>query len=182
MSSAPASDWVRRWAPQWRAGQSALDLACGSGRHTRLLLEQGLRVTAVDRDAQALLDLPPEARVLCSDLEGGPWPLTGERFDVVLVTHYLWRPLLPLIVDAVADGGWLVYETFAVGQELFGRPRNPDFLLQPGELLASCHGKLHVLAYEDGIVNVTRIQRVAARRLGAQLPLLESPASQEKRP
>lgn len=182
-----ASEWVMRWAPQWRPGMRALDLACGSGRHSRLLLELGLQLTAVDRDAAALLQIPEPARVLCADLENGPWPLTGERFDLVLVTNYLWRPLLPRIVEAVAEGGWLVYETFAVGQEQFGRPRNPDFLLQPGELLAACQGKLHVLAYEDGVVNGARIQRVAARHLRPQLsppewPLLESPAPQESAP
>lgn len=161
---------------------TALDLACGSGRHTRLLLDRGLRVTAVDRDPEALLALPEAVRVLCTDLENGPWPLTGERFDLVLVTNYLWRPLLPQIVASVAPGGWLVYETFAVGQEQFGRPRNPDFLLQPGELLAACQGKLHVLAYEDGVVNVNRVQRVAARSLAGQIPLLESPVQPQKFP
>lgn len=171
----PASEWVTRWSPQWRAGMTALDLACGSGRHTRLLVELGLQVCAVDRDAEAVQGLPVEAQGIEADLENGPWPLEGRRFDVVVVTNYLWRPLLPKIVESVADEGWLVYETFALGQEQFGRPRNPEFLLCPGELLAACAGKLHVLAYEDGIVNASRIQRVAARRLVRQPALLESP-------
>ncbi|MBB5204031.1 SAM-dependent methyltransferase [Inhella inkyongensis] len=176
----PPSGWLRRWLPQLQAGQTALDLACGGGRNSRALLQQGLKVTGVDRDAQALAQLPASMEALCADLESGPWPLVGRHFDLVLVCNYLWRPRLPELLSLVAPGGWLIYETFALGQERLGRPRNPDFLLRPGELLTLCQGKLHVLAYEDGIVNGTRIQRVAARALepaqAQSAALLESPA------
>lgn len=168
MSGAP-SDWLLRWPQACRAGATALDLACGSGRHVRYLAAQGLRVTAVDRDAAALAPLAGLAEILVADIEADPWPLTGRRFDLVLVTNYLWRPLLPTIVDALADGGWLVYETFAEGQQSIGRPARSEFLLQPGELLAACQG-LRIVAYEDGFepgadgVNPRFVQRVAAVR------------------
>lgn len=159
-----ASRWVRRWTALARPGQTALDLACGRGRHSRWLAQRGLGVTAVDRDRDALSSLPATVEALEADLEAAPWPLGARQFDWVVVTNYLWRPLLPQVIGAVAPGGCLVYETFAQGQEQLGRPRNPDFLLAPGELWTLCQGKLHVLAYEDGVVNGARIQRVAARR------------------
>lgn len=162
------SDWLLRWAHLLPAGASVLDLACGSGRHVRWLAERGFRVTAVDRDAGAVAPLHTMAEVIVADLEdGGPWPLGERRFDAVLVTHYLWRPLLPTIVAAVAPGGCLLYETFTVGQESIGRPSRPDFLLQPGELLRATAG-LAVVAYEcgrlDGPPRYT--QRIVASRLG----------------
>ncbi|HSB98402.1 MAG TPA: SAM-dependent methyltransferase, partial [Burkholderiaceae bacterium] len=105
------------------------------------------------------------AELIEADLENAPWPLPGRRFDAVVVTNYLWRALLPAVVDSVAEGGLLLYETFALGQQRFGRPSNPDFLLRPGELLTAAQG-LHVLAYEDGIVASPerRVQRLAAWR------------------
>lgn len=171
---APPSPWIQRWALQWAPGRTALDVACGHGRHARWLAARGLRVTGVDRDADALASLPPEVETCQADLEGEPWPLPGRLFDIVLVTHYLWRPLFPQLLASVAPGGWYLHETFADGQQHLGRPRNPDFLLRPGELWTVCQG-LHVLAYEDGVVNGARVQRVAARRLADAQPLLESP-------
>lgn len=172
-ASNPPSPWLLRWQQDaCRPGASALDLACGSGRHVRHLAGLGLRVTAVDRDAEALAPLAAEpglAEVLAADLEAGPWPLDGRRFDLVLVSNYLWRPLLPHIVAAVAPGGWLIYETFADGQQSIGRPARPDFLLRPGELLPACQG-LRIVGYEDGFspgtagVNPRFVQRVAAVR------------------
>lgn len=138
--------WIATLAPG-----SALDLAAGGGRHTRLLLQRGHRVTAVDRDVTALLGIADERlEVLAADLEGAPWPLAARTFDLVVVSNYLWRPLLPAITAAVAPGGALLYETFAVGNERFGRPRNPDFLLRPGELLDAVRGLFEVRAYEHG--------------------------------
>jgi SAM-dependent methyltransferase len=164
------SEWIVRFAPLVPAGGSVLDLACGGGRHTRWFLERGHRVTAVDRDTGGLADLAGHDRLetLECDLEaGGPFPLAGRTFDGVVVTNYLHRPILADIVAAVAAGGVLLYETFAVGQERFGRPRNPDFLLRPGELLEAVRGELRVMAYEDLVFedpDPRAVQRIAAVR------------------
>jgi len=155
-----------------------LDVACGSGRHVRWLAACGWVVTGIDRDAAAIEPLRPLGRMVAADIESGPWPLPGARFDAVVVTNYLWRPLLPTLLASLAEGGLLVYETFALGNEAFGRPSNPDFLLRPGELLEHCRG-LHVVAYEDGLLAdpARRVQRIVARcRDGATAPLESSPA------
>ena len=114
------SPWVQRWTVLVPAGAQVLDVACGRGRHVRWFAERGCRVTGVDRDAEALAPLAGIAHTVVADIEHGPWPLPGRRFDAVVVTNYLWRPLLPLIVDSVADGGVLIYETFALGNETVG--------------------------------------------------------------
>lgn len=159
------SPWVRRWSDLVPAGARVLDVACGGGRHVRWFAERGANVTALDRDAAAVEPLRTIARVVVADLEAGPWPLRGETFDAVVVTNYLWRPLLPTIAASVAAGGTLIYETFAVGHETVGRPSNPDFLLRPGELLHAAAG-LRVVAYEDGFVEAPPrfVQRLAAVR------------------
>ena len=171
------SDWVTRWATALLPGATVLDLACGSGRHLHWLATRGLRVTGVDRDEaalQGLRGLQSQMELLVADLETGPWPLPGRTFDAVVVTNYLWRPLLPNIVASVAPGGLLIYETFGAGNGQFGRPSRPDFLLQPGELLESARG-LRVLGYEDGYLSTPPrlVQRICARRepTGAVLPL-----------
>lgn len=178
------SDWLMRWPQAWRdrPGATALDLACGRGRHLRALAHAGLRVTGVDRDATALAELaafqaspaaaPPE--LIHADIEGGPWPLPGRQFDLVLVTNYLWRPLFPRLVEAVAPGGWLLYETFSDGQQSIGRPSRPEFLLRPGELLTAFAG-LRIVGFEDGFVgepdvNGRYVQRVAAVRPADTMP------------
>jgi len=168
----PPSAWVLRFAPVASPGGTALDLACGGGRHARLLLDRGWRVTAVDRDTGGVADLrgDPRAEILQADLEGGPWPLLDDdgrdrSFGAVVVTNYLWRALLPRIVAAVAPGGMLVYETFARGNECFGKPSNPDFLLADGELLEAVNGRLKVVAYECLEVTEPKpamVQRIAA--------------------
>ncbi|MFI4930327.1 MAG: class I SAM-dependent methyltransferase [Burkholderiales bacterium] len=163
------SPWIVRWAGAIAPHGTVLDLACGPGRHVRYLAASGLRVTAVDRDRDALSGLQGmAAEVVEADLEHGPWPLPGRRFDAVVVTNYLWRALMPAIVDSVAEGGFLLYETFALGQEKIGRPANPDFLLRPRELLSATQG-LHVIAYEDGMARSPqrRLQRLAAWRPSA---------------
>ena len=170
MSHGPSdvSAWVARFADRIPAGGSVLDLAAGGGRHTRFLAGRGHPVTAVDRDVSGLADLQADAAVtiLAVDLEDGrPWPLGDRRFAGVVVTNYLHRPVLPPIIAAVAPGGCLIYETFAVGNERFGKPSNPDFLLRPGELLEAVHGKLTVIAYENLEVTEPRpaaIQCIAA--------------------
>ncbi len=132
-------------------------------------------VTALDRDAEALDGLDALASVVCADIEGQPWPLPGRQFDAVVVTNYLWRPLWPKLLDSLAPSGLLLVETFALGQELLGRPRNPDFLLRPGELLDVANaGQLHVLAYEDGLLTqpTRRVQRIAAVRHEGAAPAL----------
>ncbi len=147
-----------------------LDLAAGGGRHTQLLLDHGHRVTALDRDTGSLARFADDERVtiLECDLESGDrWPLAGRTFTGIVVTNYLWRPGLKDIVANTGPGGLLIYETFAVGNERFGRPRNPAFLLKPGELLEAVAGSLRVLAYEDLVVTDPRpaaLQRLCARR------------------
>lgn len=177
--TSPASPWLERWAELLQPGMRALDLACGAGRHVRWLAERGLHVTAVDRDAAALAEVQALQRdndaaieVLAADLEAGPWPLPGRQFDLVLVTNYLWRPLLPQIVASVAPGGVLIYETFALGQETIGRPRNPAFLLHPGELFDAVRGPLRVIAYEDRRLDAPPrfVQRIAAVREAGTAP------------
>lgn len=174
------STWVTRWAAGLPAGATVLDLACGSGRHVRWLAGQGLEVTAVDRDEAALAPLRslPGVEVVVADLEGGPWPLTGRRFDAVVVTNYLWRALWPSLTGSFAPSGLLIYETFGSAQATIGKPSNPDFLLQPGELLARTAG-LHTLAYEDGFIAhparfVQRIAALAPPAEGTDAPALSA--------
>jgi SAM-dependent methyltransferase len=142
-----------------------LDVACGSGRHVRWFASRGFSVTAIDRDADAVQSLREIANVIVADIEQGRWPVAGERYDAVVVTHYLWRPLMPQLVAAVGPGGVLLYETFVVGNETVGRPANPAFLLRHGELL-DWVPDLRVVAYEDGFEpDPPRfVQRIAAVR------------------
>ncbi len=160
------SPWVVRWAHLLPPGGQVLDVACGSGRHLRWLAALGWHMTGVDRDTAALEALRDVAMVLSADIESGPWPFDGRTFDGVVVTNYLWRPLLPAIVAAVAPGGALIYETFAAGNGTVGKPSRPDFLLQPGELIRAAQG-LHIVAYEDGFLGQPDrfVQRLAAVRL-----------------
>jgi SAM-dependent methyltransferase len=147
-----------------------LDVACGGGRHARWFAARGHPVTLVDRDLAGVADLAGDPRVelVEHDLENGsPWPLAGREYAAVVVTNYLFRPILPELVRAVETGGWLLYETFAAGNERYGRPTNPDFLLRPGELLDAVRGELRVVAYEDVVVERPRpaaVQRIAANR------------------
>lgn len=137
------------------AGGMVLDLACGSGRHARLLAAQGHPVLAVDRDAEALSALAdcPGVETLVADLEGADWPLAGRQFAGVVVTNYLWRPRLPEVCALLASGGVLIYETFMVGNEAYGKPSNPDFLLRSQELRAvAAAAGLREIAFEEGYV------------------------------
>jgi myo-inositol-1(or 4)-monophosphatase len=161
---ATPSAWVVRFAPLVRPGGVVLDVAAGAGRHARLFLGRGHPVVAVDRDADRLAPAS-NLEIVRADLEaGGAWPLGGRTFDAIVVTNYFHRPLLPLLVDRLAPGGVLIYETFARGQERLGKPSNPAFLLEPGELLAAVAGRLRVLAYEDLSLPDRVVQRIVAVR------------------
>ncbi|HZY16153.1 MAG TPA: class I SAM-dependent methyltransferase [Ramlibacter sp.] len=166
------SPWIRRWSHLVPAGGTVLDLACGGGRHLRWFHGRGHPVVGVDRDAAALATLGALGETLVADLENGPWPLAERRFAAVVVTNYLWRPLFPRILAAVAPGGVLLHETFAQGNGTVGRPARADFLLAPGELLRAYAG-LRVVAYEDGFLDEPArfVQRIAAVRE----PLAQAP-------
>ncbi|MDP2240723.1 MAG: class I SAM-dependent methyltransferase [Burkholderiales bacterium] len=174
MTDAPAhlhsdtpSAWVCRWAGLVPAGGRVLDVAAGGGRHARYFAARGHPAEAVDRNAAALAGLAgiPNITTTCADLESGPWPYAGQTFAGIVVANYLHRPLFPHLLAALAPGGVLIYETFAAGNEKYGRPANPDFLLQPGELLELVRGRLGVIAYEDVLVaepRQARVQRLCA--------------------
>ncbi|MBS1145125.1 MAG: SAM-dependent methyltransferase [Proteobacteria bacterium] len=135
------------------AGGQVLDLACGEGRHTRLLAGLGFQVSAVDRNFEAISKLQsvPGVRATQLDLEGDDWPLAGRTFAGIVVTNYLWRPRLPDLLAMLAPGGVLIYETFMLGNEAYGKPSSPAFLLRPGELreVAEAAG-LREIAFEEG--------------------------------
>ncbi len=164
--------WIEQHLPPAQPDRTALDLACGSGRHTRLLVARGYKVTAVDRDLSRLGEIAG-VEAIQADLEDGSaqsplGPLPGQRFDVIVVTDYLHRPLFPAIAAALAPGGLLLYETFAIGNEKYGKPSNPNFLLREGELLDMARQfDLHVLAYEaveETAPHAAIKQRIAAQR------------------
>ena len=160
------SRWIVRWTHLVPAGGAVLDLACGGGRHARWFAARGHPVTAVDRARAAHDTLAGIAETVEADIEGGPWPLAERQFAAVVVTNYLWRPLFPQILAAVAPGGVLLHETFAHGNETVGKPSRPDFLLAPGELLRAYGGELRVVGYEDGFLDGPErfVQRIAAVR------------------
>lgn len=163
------SDWIVRWSHLLAPGATVLDVACGGGRHLAWFAGRGHPVTGMDRDIDLARRYAPSAELVCADIEAGAWPLhsDGQRraFGAVVVTNYLWRPLLDTILQSVAPGGILLYETFAAGNEAFGRPSRPDFLLQPGELLRTC-AAMDVAAYEQGYLPdpPRLVQRIAATR------------------
>jgi SAM-dependent methyltransferase len=166
------SAWVARFAPMVPEGGTVLDVACGAGRHARMFRDRGHPVVVLDRDVVKVSDMAadPDVEIVARDLESGrPWPLEGRTFAGVVVVNYLHRPLFPALVRSVAPGGVLIYETFAAGNERFGRPRNPDFLLHREELLISVRPELQVIAFEDLEEQAPRHavkQRVVALRAG----------------
>lgn len=163
----PASHWVTRFLPGAAPNGEILDVACGKGRHLRLAHSRGYAVVGIDRDLSDVTDLSkqPEVEFIAADLEGGaPFPVAGRKFAGVIVTNYLWRPILPAIVDCVADDGLLIYETFAAGNERYGRPSHPDHLLRPGELITAVHPRLIPVAFEHVTLRdpARVVQRIAA--------------------
>ncbi len=178
-SQAAPSPWIARWSHLLPAGCSVLDVACGSGRHLQWFAARGHAVFGVDQDTALAQAKVPQAQLVQADIENGPWPYASAQgprpFGAVVVTNYLWRPLLPTLLQSLAPGGLLLYETFAAGNETVGRPARPDFLLQPGELLRLC-AALQVVAFEDGFVpNPDRfVQRIAA--FAPALPMAGNPA------
>lgn len=161
------SRWVTRFASLVAASGTVLDYACGGGRHAHFLAGTGRKVVAVDRDAGALagLDRMDRIRALELDLEGEVWPLAGLRVDAIVVTNYLHRPRFAQLLDLLEDGGVLIYETFMRGNERFGRPRSPEFLLEPGELLERLGNAFSIVAFEQGEIGdppTAVVQRVCA--------------------
>ena len=152
-----ACPWVTRWSHLVKPQGTVLDVACGHGRHARWFHETGHAVTLVDRSQAAIdsITLPPgRCEKVVADIESGPWPFAGRQFDAVVVTNYLWRPLMHALLACLAPGGVLVYETFTDGNGTVGKPSRPEFLLRTGELLALCRD-LRVVAFEDGFQNAS---------------------------
>jgi SAM-dependent methyltransferase len=164
------SAWACRWLNGISHGSRVLDFASGYGRNTAYALQQGMAVLAVDRDPLAVDSVPSAARRMCTDLEHAPWPFEHEKFAVVIVTNYLFRPRLDLLCSLLAPAGRLIYETFMQGNERYGRPRSRDFLLAPDELLALAQRTgLQVLAFEQGYCEQplpAMMQRICAQRVG----------------
>ncbi|WP_020694236.1 class I SAM-dependent methyltransferase [Reyranella massiliensis] len=162
-----ASPWIVTWAGLLPADATVLDIAAGKGRHSRYFAARGHRVTAIDRDVSELA-AADGIEVIAADLEdGSPWPLSDRRFGAVVVTNYLHRPLFPVLFEALQPGGILLYETFMVGNERFGKPSRPEFLLKDGELLDLVRGRFSVTAYEARMISEPRmamVQRIAARK------------------
>ena len=173
------SAWVERFASLVAPGARVLDLACGSGRHSRVFASRGCRVVALDRDEAALvrvtegLDTLAAERIEClkADVESGAWPFGVDEFDGVVVTNYLHRPLLGSLCSALRPGGVLIYETFARGNERYGKPSNPAFLLAHDELLQQFGASLQVVAFEQGLVE--RPAPAVVQRLCAVRPVSE---------
>ena len=162
------SDWIARFAHLVRPQGQVLDIACGLGRHMRMFHASNHPVTGIDRAQEAIDAVANLGQAIQADIENSPWPLPGQQFDAVVVTNYLWRPLWAQILDSVKPGGVLLYETFGQGNEVFGKPSRPDFLLAPGELLKICEGWT-IVAYEHGQLHQPErvVQRIAAIKPGA---------------
>ena len=163
-----ASSWVSRWAAAIAPGARVLDFASGGGRNLAPLVARGARLVAADRDAQALATIGERAQCVCTDLESEPWPFAAGSFDAVVCCNFLHRPRLDLLFSLVAPGGLMIYETFARGNERYGKPSSPAFLLAPGELVAAAHrNRFQVLGYEHGYCADPRpalVQRLCAAR------------------
>jgi len=166
----PPSKWVVRFADKIEPNGTVLDLACGSGRHTDFFLQRGHHVTATDINTSKVEGNYDTNKLIIiqSDLEKLPWPFSQNAFSAIVVINYLYRPLFPKIVSSLKPNGLLIYETFAKGNEKFGRPKNPEYLLKPGELLSGSFSNLKILAFEDLVVTepkLAAVQRVCAKNI-----------------
>jgi SAM-dependent methyltransferase len=179
--SEPPSEWVKRWSHLVKPQGTVLDVACGYGRHATYFYKQNHPVALVDRAQAAIESIAIEGNAcekVVADIENGPWPFADRQFDAVVVTNYLWRPLMPTLLASLAPGGVLIYETFAQGNETVGKPSRPDFLLRTAELLDLCRS-LRIVAFEDGFVpaacgtSARFVQRIVAVR-DASAPLTSS--------
>lgn len=173
------SAWVQRWTHLVKPKGQVLDLACGRGRHTHWFASHQHTVTALDRSEEALdaIDLPDTHCVkLLADIENAPWPLANRQFDAVVVTNYLWRALMPTLIDSLAPGGVLIYETFTEGNGTVGKPSRPDFLLRSGELLTTFSG-LRIVAFEDGFECVLQTDRTSGKERFVQRIVAVNPLS-----
>jgi SAM-dependent methyltransferase len=163
----PVSKWVTYCTNLINKKSKILDVACGSGRHTKYLIQKGHNVTAVDINPkfELKIDYQKKNKIIKYDLENEVWPFETDSFDCILVTDYLHRPLFPFFIESVKQNGFIIYETFSLGNEKFGKPSNPDYLLDNNELLNLLRDKLRIISYQDGIVlnNVQKyVQRVFA--------------------
>ena len=172
----PVSGWVARWTHLVKPQGSVLDVAGGRGRHAKWFYEQNHAVALIDRSREAIDSIAISDRnfeKVVADIENDPWPFTGRQFDALIVTHYLWRPLMPTLLASLSPGGVLIYETFTDGNETVGKPSRPDFLLRTAELLQIC-SSLRIVAFEDGFEAAVTghgprfVQRIAAVREPAQ--------------
>lgn len=163
------SKWVKKYSSLFPHPGPILDVASGGGRHTRYLLRKGYSVIAIDKNVLPLQNLKtPLLSPVRVDLEAqAPWPFKPDSFGGVVVTNYLHRPIFQNIIDSLAKDGLLIYETFARGNEKFGKPSNPNYLLKPGELIRLTLNELHILSYEDITTDQpkpARLQRICARK------------------
>jgi len=178
------SHWVQRWSHLVKPQGLVLDVACGHGRHAHWFYSKNHSVALVDR-SQAAIDsiaLPTErCEKVVADIENGPWPFAGRQFDAVVVTNYLWRPLMPTLLASLLPAGVLIYETFTQGNETVGKPSRPDFLLRTGELLTLCSG-LTVVAFEEGFEadfgDLASRQGMRSARFVQRIVALREPAGQ----
>ena len=181
----PPSEWVKRWSHLVTPQGRVLDVASGYGRHAHYFHQANHHVTVVDMSQIAIESIAISIHAcekVVADIENGPWPFFGQQFDAIVVTNYLWRPLMPTLLASLAPGGVLMYETFSQGNETVGKPSRPEFLLRPGELLETCKD-LRVVAFEDGFITgadvqtarfvqrIAAVREVSVSRVSARYPL-----------
>ncbi len=176
----PASRWVQRWTHLLAPNSTVLDIACGRGRHMQWFSGKGHQVTGIDRSPEAIEAAAHFGEAILADIENDAWPLMNStqarQFGVVVVINYLWRPLFPVIIQSLAPGGVLIYETFTQGNETVGKPSRPDFLLRPAELLIT-FSTLRLVAFEEGFLDHPPrfVQRIVAVQPDLQNPIAQAP-------